>query len=771
MKPGAPFPITEENFPQCWEYVDACRRKARCRSAMARIGGFLTMLFFLLLLIFLANGLVCDRLQGSYCSFLKTLPGFLPLWKAISGFLLKAGDSLAGDLIRLAVFGYAASALVFCILAGVIRLLYHPKKAAVPEGAFADITAALEKAAQEARSYADKSHIVTSAIAVVLSIAAAFLLLFAYMFQLQNAAVVTQALSRFPSNDVSVNCLLYVLAAYLVCDRLGSLLLLITRPVYRYDFPMEYVVQTQTAALTAREPVQDTDVLLVDAITAEKEGSYNSANALFRKAALLGNSTAMEHYGRHCLLKHMPDTARYWLDKSDACGNSSSSLKKMRLRMNLRLQPKVEYLKPDQAPASTGQKVLGFLRTGIKVLWRLLILGIFALCIMIMFVLFKDSSDPGYQPELPKGISVLIDRLQIAMNQLNDSVDDYIPEAAAPKKAPAMTLSAEGTPWEHSCLLYDEYHRSVIFCYGKDMGGDLYLPFYCEENQKIWTATVYTGNQWDLRSVIQHVSLIPETKTLVIAEEYLMSLEPGEYFIILDDSQYVPILITELTDYDTPQRGLAAQGNHNGWIVNDLENVKDITLPFYNLGRDTIVSVSATRQLSMLPKPAETQLDSTACSVSEDGHSITLHADYLRQQEPGSFFDLKLILSSGETLAVTYPHIGTVQGDFDGLMKISGSDTYSLSGGGDLVLTYEFGLEGMLENLNVSSDSVRDIITENNLAGLLSDYIDFDRQTVTIPGELLKEKVTQEESIHIGIGYTTAFSQFAHCSFSVRTVP
>lgn len=770
MKSNASFPITEENFRQYWDFVDSCRCKARRKSAVARIGGYLTMQFFLLLLVFLANGLICHRLQGSYCSFLKTLPGFLPLWEAVSDFLLKSGEAFAVDVIRLAVFAYVICALVFCILAGVIRLLYHPRKQSAPEGEFMEITAALEKAAREAREYACKSHIATSVVAVVLSIACAFLLLFAYMFQLQNAAIVNQALSRFPTNDVATNCLLYVAAAYVVCELLGSLLLLITQPVYRYDFPMDYVVQAQTAALNAKEPNLDAEALRTEAVALEKDGSYSSAYELFRKSALLGDSTAMEHYSRHCLLNHMPDTAGYWLDKSAAAGNSSASLKKMRLRLKLGMQAKVEYLKPDQAPPSTVKKILTLLRTGIKLLWRLLILAVFALSIFVMFILFKTSTDPGYQPELPESISVLADKLQNLMNQLNASAEAYVPEEAAPKKPPVMTLTAEGTRWEKNCILYDEYHQPVIFCYGKDMGGSLFIPHYREEGQKIHKAAVYTGNQWDLRSVKKHVSHIPETQTLVISEAYLMSLEPGEYFIILDDSQYIPILVSEQTDYDTPQRGIAAQGNRNGWIVNDLENLQDITLSFYNLGNNAITGVSETRQLYMLPKPTETELDSTACSIADNGHSITLLTEYLKQQKPGSYFDLKLTLSSGDTLEVTWPHIGTVQGDFDGLMQITGSDTYSLSKGGDLVLSYFFGLQGVLENLTVSSDSAQNFIEENNLSGLTSDYIDFDNQTLTIPEELLKSSLVQGEDFHVGIGYATAFAQFGHCSFTVHTV-
>jgi len=116
---------------------------------------------------------------------------------------------------------------------------------------------------------------------------------------------------------------------------------------------------------------------------------------------------------------------------------------------------------------------------------------------------------------------------------------------------------------------------------------------------------------------------------------------------------------------------------------------------------------------------------------------------------------------------VTYPHIGTAEGAFTGLMEITGKDSYSLSRSGDYTAAYSFGLEGMLMNLNVSSDSKPDIITEDNQSILTSDYIDFDNRTITIPEAVLQEALTQGESFHINIGYTTAFSQFANASIHI----
>lgn len=765
MKTTVPFPLTGENFDQCWEAVDLLRCKARRKAALARIGGYFSVQMFLLSVLFMAQGMIYDRLSGSYCDFLASLPGFLPVWEKISG-LLTPESPIWKDIAVLAAVSYGIGILVFLAFAGIIMALCHPRRKKRPEGSFEEKAEALALIAEEAREYSAKTRITVSPAATVITVFAAFILLFAYMFQIQDAAAITRVLGSFPFRDVSVNCLLYVLIAYILCGWICEPLLLMTRPLYRFVFPMDYVVQAQAAALLAKEGAPDAAAIRDAAILQEKEGAYNTAQKQLHKAALLGDAAAMEHYARHCLLKRMNDSARYWLDRAIAA-NGSPSAKRMRLRLQLGMHHKAAFLKPEQAPPTAGRKMLKGLAATVKLLWRVLILALLAVTIWLMAAFFRTSTDPDYRIPVPEALKPVLAQLRDAMQDLNDSAGEYIPEEVTRYQVPEMTLRAEGTKWEGSCVLSDANRNPVIFCYGKDLGGDLAIPYYMEEGWKLHSAGLYTGNQWDVRNIKKHISTIPQTNTLVIAQDYLMGLECGEYFIILDQGQYLPLLVMEESSYCTPQRGVAAQGNQNGWIVNDLENVQDISLPFYNLGSDRIIAVAETRQMVMLPKPVESELGENSCTISEDGHSITLHADYLRQQEAGSYFDLKLQLESGDVLEVTNPHIGTAEGDFTGLMEITGKDSYSLAKGGDYTAAYSFGLEGMLMNLNVSSDSKPDIITEDNQSILTSDYIDFDNHTITIPEAVLQEALIQGESFHINIGYTTAFSQFANASIHI----
>lgn len=765
MKISVSFPVTPENYSQCWDSMDSLRRKARRSAAIARIGGYFAVQLFLISVLFLAHGVIFERLDGSYCDFLAALPGFLPLWNKISN-LLTPGNPIWKDIAILAVIAYGFGIVVFLGFAGLVTLLYHPRQKKLPEGAFEENTEALAAITEEARVYSVKTKIVASPIATVVTVFAAFVLLFAYMFKIQDPAAVTRVLGQFPFQDISVNCLLYVLLAYILCGWICEPLLLVTRPLYRFNFPMDYVVQAQSAALLAKEGPLDAAAIREEAIAEEKKGFFSEARKLLRKAALLGDAAAMEHYARHCLLARMNDSARYWLDRCIAQSNSASA-KKMRLRLRLGLKHNAAYLKADQAPPSTGKKVLtGFAAAG-KLLWRVLILAVLAGTIWLMVIFFQASTDPGYQVQIPEALKPMFALLQGAMNDLNENVESYIPEEVSRYQIPEMVLTAEGTKWEGSCVLNDANGKPVIFCYGKDLGGDLAIPYYMEEGQKIGSVGLYTGNQWDIRNVKKYVTCLPQTKTLVVAQDFLMGLEPGEYFLIVDQGQYLPLLVMEESNYCTPQRGMAAQGNQDGWIVNDLEKVQDIFLPFYNLGSDKIIGVTETRQMAMLPKPTETELDASCCTISEDGHSITLLTPYLQQQEVGSFFDLKLQLESGDVLDMKYPHIGTAQGEFTGLMEITGKDSYSLSKGGDYTASYSFGLEGTLMNLNVSSDSRPDIITENDQSILVSEYVDFDNHTITIPEEILQEALVQGESFRIGIGYTTGFSQFGYASIHI----
>lgn len=356
MMKEQPFPVTEENFAQCWEYVDRKRRKARVKAAIAQHGGFWTNQAFLLTLLYLANGLIYTYKRGSYGQFLKALPGFLGLWEKIAGKLLQPGASLTENAIKLTLLTYLASIALFGLICALITLVYHPRKQAVPTASYAENTARLVWQAQEARDYSYKTRITTSQVAMVFTIFCGFALFFAYALHIRNPGKVLAMLSTFPTNESGTNALLYVLAAYFVIDWLTAPLLLITRVFYRFDFPYELVVQAETGDLLAQEEFSNLSpealaqmacTIREEAITLEKEAGYFPAKIRFHQAALLGDVSAMEHFARHCLLLHRKDSARYWLDKCVSTGNASKNAQHMRRRMILRMRHNVEYLHKD----------------------------------------------------------------------------------------------------------------------------------------------------------------------------------------------------------------------------------------------------------------------------------------------------------------------------------------------------------------------------------------------------------------------------------------
>lgn len=738
----------------------------------------MTNLVFLFLVIFLANGLIFQRLSGSYCKFLGSLPFFSPLWKNVADLLLSPGSALYVDILKLLLAAYLTSILVFSLLTGLILLLYHPKKAPIPTGTYAENTKLLAQKAQEARQHSYSTQINTSIVGTVIAVVVVFVLLFAYAFHLQDASQLISFLTIFPSNDASVNCLLYVIVLYYISDKLSSLLLFMTRPLYRYTFPYEQVIQAERAALFARE---DDPNLTEEALTAqrkanaathreealelEKERAYSKAKQLFFSAAIAGDPPGMEHYARHCLLTRMKNSARYWLEKCNSGPEPSKEAKRMYLRLRLGLQPNVCYLGMEK-PKKSVIKIL------FTVLWRLLIIAITVAVCYAGYILYDSTQNPDTYARVESWVEDKIEKLPFL-----ESLEVPVQESIS-LEIPVMTLSDEGTNWEGQCVQSDTEGNPVIFCYGKDVGGDLYASYVPHGGVDIKKVSLYTGNKWNMAAVKDAVVYQPVTNTVVVSEEYLMGLEPGEYFIVIEaaDSknrtasiQYLPLMVYEEFPFICAQRGLAAQGNDIGWIVSDLQNLKDITLPFYNTGNNPIVSLIQVSPNMFTPNPRNTPVDEKYYTISPKGNSVTIKAAFWAQQTVGSYVDFKVKLANGEMLDMNNIHVGTIEGENTGLMELDGAETYSLSKDGDYIVSYD-----PEDCLNINGISLyhngNKLIEDNDLSDYISDYIDFDRHIIIFPEEVLKENLSKGDSIHISVGYVTVHSQFAGANLNVQVI-
>ena len=279
----------------------------------------------------------------------------------------------------------------------------------------------MAKAAQEAWSQSYRTKISTSIASTLLVIVAAFVLIFSYIGYYQDPEIIIALLGVYPTPDPSTNSLLYVLVAYLLCNFFCTILLLLARPIYRYQFPYDLMAQAETAALLAREETAEALTpeesaahfaaraasLRNEALDLEKEAAYLKAKNMLHDAALLGDLPAMEHYARHCILSHLNDSARYWLKKCIATGEASKEAEKMLLRLRLHLNHRVAYLRPEAAPLTRNQKILRVLKIIITVIWRILILVVLLAIIAVAVLLANNNFDLSVLQDLPSAFSQL----------------------------------------------------------------------------------------------------------------------------------------------------------------------------------------------------------------------------------------------------------------------------------------------------------------------------------------------------------------------------
>lgn len=418
MKNQPPFPVTPENLPQYWETIDTMRRKARRKSAIAGIGGFWSNLFLLFSLLFVANGLMFEQFHGSYHAFLEMLPWFSDVWHYLTDLVIKAGDSLTIQVVKLLLVTYGAAIAVFALLALLVSLLYHPRKAPVPTGDYSEQTALLAKAAREAHNYSYKTHISAYFSTIIMLIVAVVILFGAYAIYSNDPVSMAAVLTQFPTGNQNANLLFYVTFCYLVCAACCEILLLLTRPLYRCKFPYDYIVQTEYASLYALEEdeeatpekhIADAAALCGEAVELEKDCAYTRAKSLYFKAALGGDVNAMKHYARLCLIDNMNDTARYWLERCVSSGQESKDIKSMLLRLKLRMKHNVSYLQPEAAPLTKGQKIWNTVKRILSILLWILSLLMAAALVIFLIVLLKSDADITVFTDLSNVLRILFE--------------------------------------------------------------------------------------------------------------------------------------------------------------------------------------------------------------------------------------------------------------------------------------------------------------------------------------------------------------------------
>ena len=550
MLANFPMPVCEDNFPQCWNYIEQKRRKIRVQVLSAKMGGFFSNLFFFFCLLFGVNGLILRHFSGSYCSFLRGLSFFMKPWTQISR-LFPAERKLSSDLLRILLLSYLAGIAVFLVLHLLITLLYHPKKRTVPEGAYPQTVPHLASLTQETWQQSLKTHISSSTVSILLVIIAAFVLFFAYTFYLEDATAAQALLSRFPTSDMGTNAVLYVLFAYFIGHFLCLPMLLAARPLYYSTFPYALVSEAATAALFAENAMEEDSVesvtrrlqenavsLREEALRSEYQHGYQIAKNLFLKAALSEDVPSMEHYARHCLLDHQNEPARYWLDRAAASGEMSPEGRNMRQRLKLGRNLNVGYLQEgvDNSLKATRRRSAGRLLKNILSL--VLLLGLTAVILLGASRYFGVN-----EAELIAEFKTLFGGFSENISSI--TATEETEETVSPN-IQLQTLTEAGTSWEGCCIAYDNTSAPMVFRYAKDAGGDLTVAYSFPEGEQLNFAQVYFGNIYDVRNITKHVSYDAGAQALVIAEKYLQGLKEGEYFIILNKgAHYFPILVKE----------------------------------------------------------------------------------------------------------------------------------------------------------------------------------------------------------------------------------
>lgn len=344
--------------------------------------------------------------------------------------------------------------------------------------------------------------------------------------------------------------------------------------------------------------------------------------------------------------------------------------------------------------------------------------------------------------------------------------DQITIEEVSPFVTPEMTLTLENSAF--TGMTFEphadfEPTKPVIMCYGKDMGGNLYVPIpdYCQDFQAL---KLYGGPGRSVQNIEEYVSFDVGYRQLEVSEELLMSLEAGDYYIISDCTPNgateahkvaTALILEEETTFNSTERGFVTYGDEFAWIVNDLEKPRDIDFVFYNLGDNPIRTLlyDSDSGGAYLIKDVEPE----NYVINERGNVVTLKAEYLARLPVNTTKKFAVRLANGDQLDMGWTVVGTVRGDSLHRMTMSGPDTYSLSRGGDFVVTYE---PNDCESIHTffmdyfPSDRVGGELIKEVLRGEdTGEYLDMATQTITIPEEFMKTLTPDDGSYDMKIGY------------------
>lgn len=350
-----PVPVTAENFPETWYWVDQYRIRAKKRRVGCIVSLWAGGLSLLWLLLMGASGILYEYGVLPFYDLLRWLPGFEKLWGAMGWLNVLGPGRVWQDFLMMLILLYWLTLAVMALFYGLSQLIYRPKGRPMPEESPKENASALLANARETMEAAAGIHPVGWQIFPICLFLAEFVLLTLCILVAGDPAPI---LARYMTPSTPLNYLLIFFLPVGGFTAVYGILVYILWSFCRMKLPYSFVAYIECYSFFATEKAGKLTwpELLAKrkakaaekcqaALAAEKSGAYAKAAALFLEAAHGGDAAAMEHYARHCLISDSRIPARYWLNRCVSSGEASKNAKKMHRRLKLGMDTGAAYIR------------------------------------------------------------------------------------------------------------------------------------------------------------------------------------------------------------------------------------------------------------------------------------------------------------------------------------------------------------------------------------------------------------------------------------------
>lgn len=392
--------VTESTFPLYWQAAQRLRRQAQAKQIYARIGDFLGSLVFLTGMFLAIQILICDQLSDTWLTFLHRIPGFTPLFSALTGSF--ASRSALEQFLLAGLAAYDAAWIGILAVMLLVWLVYHPRSEPIPQGPFPENAALLAAQVRQARSICRKPWKFSLLPALLFTLALTILVL-SYGQFLGSFQSIFSRLGQYFTGIAFLDVLIAIFAVFSLSSLACWLVLLLPHWVYSAAQSYRSAAEAEAAAILSLEvPAAHFDESWIHACLGlgpefreHAEGALRDedifkARALYLKGAYCADVPSMERYAGICLRTGMKEAGRFWLKCAVDSGKASPEAKALWRRVSLGLPHGLPAMDDHRSSAHrTRQKTLRIL-TLLKLVLLALILVLFA---MITVVLIKTRLD------------------------------------------------------------------------------------------------------------------------------------------------------------------------------------------------------------------------------------------------------------------------------------------------------------------------------------------------------------------------------------------